>query len=231
MLNADEEGDPSETMVTGGAPDVREDMETLFTGGFVDVDSDDEDMAMLVTKKKNKKAKKEKRKSLPAKLPSQEAENEAKDNEESGSAAKAGKRKKKRQSTGSIYENEANMDSSPSSGEKSNKSKKIQKKSDDNDDLQEGEIEIFIPNKKYKGKYKEAFQKDAEKSLSKGQGQSSTLENGDSSSPVHKSSPFASFDIITKTPPAFVRKAIAKVAKSSEKHKKVRVVVHQQLCV
>ena len=205
----------------GSGDDVTE---SLFSGGFVDSDDDIEEK---VAKKKKKKEGKQKRKSLPAKLPSQEESSDVhfeKPSDDHGTSdtvvegnltnGKGKKSKKlKRKSTGSIqFEKEMDFDGNNSAaGTKSKTGESKNNKAIENG-LDEDEFEILIPNKKYKGKYKESFEKEIEKSMAK---KDKNLNKSSDSS-----STFASFEKITKTPPAFVRKAVAKATSNKKKSPK-----------
>ena len=197
-------------------------MEFVLSGGFVDSDDDAEKAA----KKKLKKEKKQKRKSLPAKLPSQEnaGENSASEKEtkmsnsfspENTTKSKRAAKKLKRKSTGSIRDaKDSTVNCSPSSEKKNSANKKGAVLENG---MEEGEIEILIPNKKCKGKYKEAFQKEIEKSMAKEEVNLNTLSEQSVGSNSNSTKPFASFEKVLKTPPAFVRKAVSKATSSGKK--------------
>ena len=219
------DSDLAETMAkilnSGGSDDTME----LFSGGFVDSDDDAEKAA----KKKLKKEKKQKRKSLPAKLPSQESiEKEIKMSNSLSAGNTTGKsksaaKKLKRKSTGSIQvANNSTVNGSPSPvPEKKNSAKNNKKGAVVENGMEEGEIEILIPNKNYKGKYKEAFQKEIQKSMAKEDINKNAEESVGSNS--NSTEPFASFEKVLKTPPAFVRKTVSKVTSNGKKSsKKVR---------
>ncbi len=67
------------------------------------------------------------------------------------------------------------------------------------ENLQNGEVEILIPNKKYKGKYKESSDLNI-----------NTNNSEQVTEVVVKGETFAKFEKLKKSPPAFVKKAVAK---------------------
>ena len=214
--------DLAQTMVkilnSGGSDDTME----LFSGGFVDSDDDAEKAA----KKKLKKEKKQKRKSLPAKLPSQEnVEKETKMSNSLSAGNTTGKsksaaKKLKRKSTGSIQVAKASTVNGSPSPEPKKKNSANKKAAVVENGMQEGEIEILIPNKKYKGKYKEAFQNEIQKSMAKEDIYENAMSEQGAGSNSNSTEPFASFEKVLKTPPAFVRKAVSKVTSNGKKSSK-----------
>ena len=102
-----------------------------------------------------------------------------------------------------------------SSGKKGKKGRYFNQTSDGDNNvpetLQNGEVEILIPNKKYKGKYKEAFKNEMNKSLQDSSDLNINTNNSEQvTEVVVKGETFAKFEKLKKTPPAFVKKAVAK---------------------
>ena len=138
---------------------------------------------------------------------------------ENTTKSKRAAKKFRRKSTGSIQVAEdSTVNCSPASEKKNSANKKGAILENG---MEEGEMEILIPNKKYKGKYKEAFQREIQKSLAKEDVKLNTLSDQSVGSTSNSTKPFASFEKVLKTPPAFVRKAVSKVTfngkKSSQK--------------
>ena len=191
-------------------------MEMVLSGGFIDSDDD-----TATSAKKKKKEQKQKRKSMPAVLPSQES-NTTENSEELTNMKKKDKTKKaKRRSLGNTNELESNDKVATESKEKSSEKKKKGKKIGQGD-LQPGEIEILVPNKKYTGKFKDAFQKEVEKSLQLNNltTENTTVSSDASHQGAESGTPFASFEKLQKTPPAFVKRALAKASPGSGSAKK-----------
>ncbi len=192
--------------------------ENVFVGGFVD--SDDE--TGKSAKKQKKKKSKDKRKSLPANLPSQSVSDGAVNNQSGDSATtekqNAKKAKKlKRKSTGSVG---VSPTTSPGQVKENG--------------LEEGEYEILIPNKKYKGKYKEAFQNEVEKSLQRdddvmlNMSGTETVQTGPGRLET-QGTPFATFTT-SQTPSAFVKRALSKVSPSDKSGKKKKRKSLEKVC-
>lgn len=126
-------------------------------------------------------------------------------------------KKRKKKSIGNSSQLEASvngngnvLESSQVVTPKTKKLKKAKQKSPTDvaqDVLEDGEVEIFVPNKKYKGQFKGAFEKEVKKSLGKGK------------SPQAKND-FVNFESGTKTPPAFVRRVLTKLKTPKTEPKK-----------
>ena len=137
--------------------------------------------------------------------------------------SKSATKKLKRKSTGSIQVAKDSTVNGSSSPEPEKKNSANKKGAVVENGMEEGEIEIVIPNKKYNGKYKEAFQKEIQKSMAKEDINENGRSEQSAGSNSNSTEPFASFEKVLKTPPAFVRKAVSKVTSNGKKSsKKVR---------
>ena len=87
----------------------------------------------------------------------------------------------------------------------------------------ETEVEIWVPNKKYSGALKEQF---AEQ-MKKAQGESTPKRSPKTraeKADKGQGQNFAQFETLSKTPSAFVRKAVAKVTPKSKIGKQIKEV-------
>ncbi|KAK3106860.1 hypothetical protein FSP39_001584 [Pinctada imbricata] len=122
-------------------------------------------------------------------------DNEGEVNVES-SATKSAKRKAERKESKSSTDS---IDESESRNE-------VSSAQDDDSKLADSEIEIWVPNKKYKGK----LAKQIEEQIIKAEGDSKPKRSPKTRAEKAASQNFAKFDDLKKSPPAFVRKAVSK---------------------
>ena len=191
----------------------------LFAGGFED--SDDEANIIndsIDTTPKSKKKKKGK-KAKKAQETDEGAEGEdfesledsvverlsGGESPENGSAKKK-KKKQRKLSIASADAEEIIQTATPTSAKSKKKAKAVQNGAEE---LEE-EIEVFVPNKKYKGALKEGFEREMKKSLGKTEAS------------------FASFETGAKTPVAFVRRAMSKLKTPKSEPRKSRKQVRNE---